>query len=243
MAKFSALLYGTLCYLFFGIVFLYAIAFVSNVIVPRTIDNGPPAPIWLAVAIDLVLMTIFALQHSVMARQGFKRWWTKFVAPAVERSTYVLAASLALALLVWEWRPIPQPVWQITDPVWSNTVLALSLIGWGMVVFSTFLLNHFELFGLAQVARNFRGREAAPPRMHTPSLYRFVRHPIYLGFILAFWAAPIMSVGHLMFAAVTTAYIYVGILLEERDLISFFGDEYRRYRARVPMLIPWRRPL
>jgi len=238
MTRFIAFLYGIICYLVFGVVFLYAIAFVSNVIVPRTIDVGPSAPLRQAVIIDLVLMSIFALQHSVMARQGFKRWWTKFVPPAVERSTYVLAASLALALLVWQWRPIPHLVWRVNDPLWGSVLLAVSLLGWVMVVFSTFLIDHFELFGLTQVVQNLRGRQAMAPKMRTPLLYRFVRHPIYLGFILAFWVAPIMTVGHLMFAAVTTAYILVGIALEERDLITLFGDEYRQYSARVPMLIP-----
>ena len=242
MTRFAGFLYGILCYLVFAVVFLYAIAFVSNVIVPRTIDDGPPAPTWAAVVIDLALMSVFALQHSVMARQGFKRWWTKIVPPPVERSTYVLASSLALALLVWQWRPIPHLAWRITDPGWGNAILALSLIGWVMVVTSTFLISHFELFGLTQVTQNLLGREAPPAKLRTPLFYRFVRHPIYLGFVLAFWAAPVMSLGHLMFAAVTTTYIYVGILLEERDLVDFFGDEYRRYRARVPMLIPWRLP-
>ena len=243
MSRLISLLYGIVCYLIFGVVFLYAIAFVSNVIVPRTIDDGPPAPLWQAVLIDLVLMSVFALQHSVMARQGFKRWWTRFVAPAIERSTYVLAASLALALLVWQWRPIPHLVWRVSDPSWGNAILALSLLGWVMVVLSTFLINHFELFGLSQVTQNLLGRHPAAPHMRTPLLYRFVRHPIYLGFVLAFWSAPVMSVGHLMFAAVTTAYILVGIALEERDLIAIFGDEYRHYKARVPMLLPWRWPL
>ena len=238
MTKLIAFLYGIICYLIFGVVFLYAIAFVSNVIVPRTIDDGPPAPAWTAVIVDLILMSIFAIQHSVMARQGFKRWWTKLVPEPVERSTYVLAASLALALLVWEWRPIPHLVWRVTDPVLGNLLLALSLFGWLMVVVSTFLINHFELFGLAQVTHHLQGRKAPPPKMRTPMLYRFVRHPIYLGFILAFWVAPVMTVGHLMFAAVTTTYILVGIVLEERDLIAVFGDEYRRYRDRVPALFP-----
>ncbi len=224
-------------------VFLYAIAFVANVIVPVTIDNGPPAPAGLAALIDLALMSVFALQHSVMARQGFKRWWTRLVPPPIERSTYVLAASLALALLIWQWRPIPHLVWRISDPLFGDLILALSLLGWLMVAASTFLINHFELFGLAQVTRHLLGRTAAAPRLRTPLFYRFVRHPLYLAFIVAFWAAPVMTVGHLLFAAVTTAYIFVGIALEERDLIAFFGDEYRRYRARVPMLFPWRWPV
>ena len=243
MTRAMAFLYGVLCYLFFGAVFLYAIAFVENVIVPRTIDDGPPAPLAVAVAIDLVLMSVFALQHSVMARQGFKRWWTKFVPPSVERSTYVLASNLALGLLVWQWRPIPHLVWRVSDPFWGGALLVLSVLGWVMVVASTFLINHFELFGISQVTHNLLGGGAEAPKMRTPLFYRFVRHPIYLGFVIAFWAAPVMTVGHLMFAAVTTLYILVGIALEERDLIGIFGDEYRHYRTRVPMLIPWRKPL
>lgn len=243
MTRLLAFLYGIACYLFFGLVYLYTMAFISNVIVPITIDDGPPAPIAEAVVIDLALMVVFALQHSVMARQGFKRWWTKFVPPSVERSTYVLASSLALALLVWQWRPIPHPVWRITDPAWGNAVLSLALIGWIMAGLSTFLISHFELFGLAQVARNLIRREPAASQFRAPLFYRFVRHPLYLGFALAFWAAPVMTVGHLLFAVVTTAYIFVGIALEERDLVAVFGEEYRRYKARVPMLIPWRKPL
>lgn len=242
MSRYIAFLYGMLCYLVFGVVFLYSIGFVTNLIVPTTIDRGMSAPVIPALAIDLVLLSIFAIQHSVMARQGFKRWWTQFVSKSVERSTYVLTASLALALLLWQWRPIPQLVWQVGDPVWANLLTALSLLGFAMVVFSTFLINHFELFGLSQVTHNLQGHEMPPPRMRTPLLYRVVRHPIYLGFVLAFWAAPVMSAGHLIFAAMTTGYILVGIVLEERDLVGFFGDEYRRYQAKVPMLIPGMKP-
>src|SRR5215469_166091 len=183
MSRYIAFLYGMLSYLVFGVVFLYSIAFVTNLVVPITIDRGAPAPVMQALLIDLVLLSIFAIQHSVMARQGFKLWWTQFVSKSVERSTYVLVASLALALLLWQWRPIPQIVWQVGNPVWGNLLIAVSLIGFAMVVFSTFLINHFELFGLSQVAHNFKGQEIPPPKMRTPLFYRFVRHPIYLGFI------------------------------------------------------------
>jgi protein-S-isoprenylcysteine O-methyltransferase Ste14 len=176
-----------------------------------------------------------------MARRQFKQWWKKFVPPAVERSTYVLFASLALVLLFWQWRPLPPVIWHIADPRAAMAVTCLSLVGWLLVLTSTFLINHFELFGLQQVANNLAGRQMAAPRFRTPLFYRFVRHPIYLGFIIAFWAAPVMTAGHLLFAAVTTAYILVGILLEERDLVDLFGDDYRRYRAQVAMLMPWRR--
>jgi protein-S-isoprenylcysteine O-methyltransferase Ste14 len=245
MARFIAFLYGVLCYLAFGVSFLYAIAFVSGVAVPTTIDIGKPAPVPQAAIIDLLLMSVFAIQHSVMARQGFKRWWTRIVPQPVERSTYVLASSLALGLLLWQWRPIPVIVWWIHNPVFANIVLVLALIGWVMVAVSTFLINHLELFGLAQVAHHFARQPMPEAKFRTPLFYRFVRHPIYLGFVLAFWAAPMMTVGHLLFAVVTTLYILVGIALEERDLIAFFGDDYRRYKTRVPMLLPlpWRKRL
>jgi protein-S-isoprenylcysteine O-methyltransferase Ste14 len=176
-----------------------------------------------------------------MARKQFKQWWTQFVPAPIERSTYVLFTSLALILLFWQWRPMPTPVWQIGDASVAMAVTALSLVGWLVVLTSTFLINHFELFGLQQVVNNLAGRSAAAPRFRTPLYYKFVRHPIYLGFIIAFWAAPTMTVGRLLFAAVTTAYIFVGIFLEERDLVDLFGDEYRRYRERVSMLVPWRK--
>ena len=243
MTRVVGFVYGIACYLFFAIVFLYFIAFVSNVIVPRTIDDGPPAPAWAAALIDFALIALFALQHSVMARQGFKRWWTRWVPPSVERSTYVLASTLALALLIWQWRPIPHLVWHVADPLWGNALLALALLGWLLVGASTFLIDHFDLFGLAQVTRPLLGREARPPKLRTPLLYRLVRHPLYLAFLIAFWATPVMTVGHLLFAALTTTYIVAGVSLEERDLIAVFGQEYRQYKARVPMLLPWRRPL
>jgi methanethiol S-methyltransferase len=243
MTRFIAFAYGLLCYAAFGASFVYAIGFVSGLVVPTTIDIGKSAPLTAAVIIDMLLMSVFAIQHSVMARRGFKAWWTKMVSPAIERSTYVLASSLALALLIWQWRPIPALVWQIANPMAAELVMALAIIGWVLVVSSTFLISHFELFGLSQVASHLTGQPIPEQKFRTPLFYRFVRHPIYLGFALAFWAAPTMTAGHLLFAAVTTAYILVGISLEERDLIHFFGDEYRRYRERVPMLLPWRKPL
>jgi protein-S-isoprenylcysteine O-methyltransferase Ste14 len=245
IARFVAFIYGFASYAIFFVAFLYAIGFVSGLMVPKTIDKpidtGAAAPLPEAIIIDLVLMSVFAIQHSVMARKQFKQWWTQFVPKPVERSTYVLLSSLPLVLLFWQWRPIPTVVWEITSPVIAMTILGLSLIGWLIVLTSTFLINHFELFGLHQVANNLTGRPMPAPRFRTPLYYKFVRHPIYLGFIIAFWAAATMTAGHLLFAAVTTAYIFVGIFLEERDLVDLFGDDYRRYKDRVSMVLPWRR--
>jgi protein-S-isoprenylcysteine O-methyltransferase Ste14 len=239
--RLSAFLYGLVAYLVFFVSFLYAIGFVSGSVVPKTIDSGEAAPAAGAVVVNILLMSVFAVQHSVMARRQFKQWWTQYVPKSVERSTYVLFASLALILLFWYWRPIPTVVWQIDNPQIAIAVSCLSMVGWLIVLTSTFLINHFELFGLHQVASNLSGRPMPAPRFRTPLFYKFVRHPIYLGFMIAFWAAPTMTIGHLLFAGVTTAYILVGILLEERDLVDLFGDDYRRYKERVSMLVPWRR--
>jgi methanethiol S-methyltransferase len=241
VGRIIAFLYGIVAYVMFFITFLYSIGFVEDLVVPKTIDGGSAGPTAQALIVNLVLMSIFAIQHSVMARPQFKQWWTKFIPPSVERTTYVLLASLALALLLWQWQPMPAVAWHIADAHVAMTITCVSFVGWLIVLTSTFLINHFELFGLHQVANNLVGRSMPAPRFRTPLFYHFVRHPIYLGFIVAFWAAPTMTVGHLLFAAVTTTYIFVGIWLEERDLIDFFGDEYRRYRERVSMLLPWRK--
>jgi methanethiol S-methyltransferase len=239
--RFFGLLYGLVAYLtFFGTI-LYAIGFVTGLVVPKTIDTGTTVPLTEALIVNVLLMSLFAVQHSVMARRQFKEWWTQYVPKSIERSTYVLLASLALVLLFWQWRPIPTVVWHIANPALATAVLGVSLIGWVVVFASTFMINHFELFGLHQVANNLTGRPMPQARFRTPMLYKVVRHPIYLGFIIAFWAAPTMTAGHLLFAAVTTAYIFVGIALEEHDLIELFGDEYRRYRERISMLLPWRK--
>ncbi len=241
MSRLAALLYGVLSYAFFLVTFLYAIGFVTGLVVPKTIDSGPAVPFAQALMVNLVLLTVFALQHSVMARPQFKRWWTRFVPDAIERPTYVLFATLALALICWQWRPLPEIVWQVSNPWAANALTGLSLVGFLIVLLSTFMINHFELFGLQQVVFNLTGKTLTPATFKTPGFYRLVRHPIYFGFIVAFWATPMMTQGHLLFAAVTTAYILVGIMLEERDLTAVFGDDYRRYRERVSMLIPfWR---
>jgi methanethiol S-methyltransferase len=241
IGRLVAFLYGAASYVVFFLTFLYAIGFVSGLLVPKAINTGTVVPLTEALVVNVLLMSIFAVQHSVMARKQFKQWWMQYVPKSVERSTYVLLASLALVLLFWQWRPLPMVVWQTGDPLVAKAVLALAFAGWLVVLTSTFLINHFELFGLHQVANNLAGRPMPAPRFRTPVLYKLVRHPIYLGFIIAFWAAPTMTVGHLLFAAVTTAYIFVGIALEERDLVDLFGDEYRRYKQRVSMLVPWRK--
>jgi protein-S-isoprenylcysteine O-methyltransferase Ste14 len=234
-------LFGAVAYLVFLGAFLYAIGFVEGMVVPKGIDDGTVVSALEALIVNLLLMSLFAVQHSIMARQAFKQWWTQFVPHSVERSVYVLLASLALILLFWQWRPMRGIVWEVADPAAATALIALSFVGWLLVLTSTFLINHFELFGLHQVAANLAGKTLPEPRFKTPVLYKIVRHPIYLGFIVAFWAAPVMTVGHLLFAAVTTAYIFVGIFLEERDLVGLFGEEYKRYRAQVGMLIPFRR--
>jgi methanethiol S-methyltransferase len=241
MGRFIAFLYGIIAYAVFLISFLYAIGFVENLIVPKTIDGGSAGPVLEAVIINLVLMSLFAVQHSVMARRQFKAWWTRFVPASVERTTYVLLASLLLLLLFWQWRPMPAAIWQVNDAQLASAITGLSFVGWLIVLTSTFLINHFELFGLHQVVNNLAGRPMPVARFRVPLYYKFVRHPLYLGFIIAFWAAPTMTAGRLLFAAVTTAYIVVGALLEEQDLVAVFGDEYRRYRERVSMLVPWRK--
>ena len=239
---FVALLYGIVAYVFFLATFSYAVAFIGGFLAPKTIDSGAAGPLGEAVAVNLLLLGVFAVQHSVMARRGFKRWWTRIVPPAVERSTYVLAATLALALLLWQWRPIPEPViWRVENPLAVQALAAVFWLGWAILLLATFLINHFELFGLHQPFARLIGREIPQAEFRTPYLYRYVRHPIYLGFVLGMWAAPVMSAGHLLFAAGATGYILVGIWFEERDLIAQFGEHYRRYRTQVGMLLPFRR--
>lgn len=241
MSRIAALIYGLLSYAFFFVTFLYAIGFVTGLAVPKTIDSGPVGPFAEALIVNLALLTIFALQHSVMARPAFKRWWTCFVPEPVERPTYVLFATIALALLLWQWRPMPDVVWQVKDPVAALMLTGLSLAGFLIVLLSTFMINHFELFGLQQVVYHLTGKTMTPATFRTPGFYKLVRHPIYFGFLVAFWATPVMTQGHLLFATANTAYILIGIMLEERDLMAVFRDDYRRYRERVSMLVPfWR---
>jgi len=233
-----AAVYGLVCYAVFLGSFLYSIGFVGNFIVPRSIDSDPSVAVPEALVVNLMLLGLFAVQHSVMARPGFKAVWTRIVPRTVERSTYVLLSSLLLALLCWQWQAIPTVVWDVSSPVPRAFLLALFALGWLIVLLSTFMINHFDLFGLRQVYLRLRGLDYTPLSFTQRALYKFVRHPIMLGFVIAFWATPHMSVGHLLFSIATTAYIFVGIFLEERDLMKFHGAEYGAYRAQVPMLLP-----
>lgn len=236
--RWLAVIYGVVAYAIFFAAFLWSTAFVGDFVVAKTINSGPAGPLVTAIIVDTLLLGVFAIQHSVMARPAFKAWWTRFVPPPVERSTYVLAASLALLLLMSQWRPMPEVVWSVPAGLATTVVWALFWLGWATVLLSTFLINHFDLFGLRQVWAYRRRREIPPSDFRTPLFYRVVRHPLYLGFIISFFAAPTMTQGRLFFAVATTAYVLIAIQLEERDLIAHFGDRYRDYRAKVGMLLP-----
>jgi len=235
--------YGVTSYVVFLVAFCYAIGFVGDIVVPRTVDHSiDGASFVVALVINTLLLGLFGVQHSVMARPAFKRWWTNFVPPVIERSTYVLLASLVLLLLYWQWRTMPTVIWQVDQPVAHALLWALCAAGWATVLAATFMINHFELFGLRQVFAAWRGSPDSETGFRANLLYRLVRHPLMLGFLVAFWATPVMTAGHLLFAVGTTGYILIALQLEERDLIAALGDDYRTYRDRVPMLVPGLRP-
>ena len=235
--------YGVLCYAIFLATFLYALGFIGGFGTPTTLDGPARGPLALSLAIDAGLLALFAVQHSVMARGWFKERWTRIVPPPIERSTYVLLSSLALLLMFWQWRPLGGVVWSVSDPLGRAIVWSLFGFGWALVLVSTFLINHFDLFGLRQVWLALRGRPYTFLTFRTPGPYRLVRHPLYVGWLFAFWMTPRMTSAHLLFAIMTTAYILVAIRLEERDLVRAHGGAYEQYRQRVPMLIPFsRRP-
>jgi protein-S-isoprenylcysteine O-methyltransferase Ste14 len=231
-------LYGTAAYVLFLATFTYMIGFVINFAVPKSIDMGHVDPIGQAIVINVVLLSLFAIQHTIMARLAFKKWWTQFVSPAIERSIFVLITSLILLLMNWQWSPLPKHIWDVQGSGGRTALYAVSFAGWGLVLYATCLINHFDLFGLRQVWLYFKGREYSGVEFKETVLYSWVRHPIMLGFIIAFWATPDMTQGHLLFAAVTTAYIFVGIQIEERTLLALHGEDYRRYRERVSMITP-----
>lgn len=238
MNRILAFSYGTLCYVIFLATFLYAIAFIGNIGVAHTIDGEPQRPLGQALAINLLLLGLFAVQHSVMARPAFKRWWTRFIPKPVERSTYVLFSSAALLLLFHAWQPMGGVVWEVQHPIGRGVLYSLFAGGWLLVLIATFLINHFDLFGLRQVWLYLRGRDYTPLAFKTPGLYRHVRHPLYVGWLFTFWATPTMTIAHLVFALATTAYILIAIRFEERDLVGVHGQAYADYRQQVPMLVP-----
>lgn len=239
MSRAFTLLFAIVAYAIFFATFLYLICFVGNLpFAPVTVDRGPGVPVASALMIDIALIALFGLQHSIMARQGFKRAWTRVVPRESERSVYVLAASAALLVLMFLWRPIGGFAWEVTNPALSTVLMVLFGLGWLLVLVSTFLINHFELFGLQQAWLHVTRREATPPQFRQPLFYKIVRHPLYLGFFLAFWATPFMSYGHLLLAAGMSVYMRIAIRYEERDLVHLFGSDYEDYRSRVGMLTP-----
>ena len=238
MGRVLAFIYGLIAYAAFLAAILYAIGFLGRWVVPKHIDGGPAGPVGQAIVVNVLLLLLFAIQHTIMARPAFKTWWTRLVPTPIERSTFVLFASLLLLVLYWQWRAMPTIVWVIENPQVRGALIALSLAGWAVVFYSSFLIDHFDLFGLRQVFFYLCGRPYEHPSYMERSLYRLIRHPLMAGFIIAFWATPTMSQGHLLFAAVASAYIFFGTMMEERDLVKLLGDDYRRYRKRTPMILP-----
>jgi len=238
MGKVFAFVYGLAVYCLFVAVFLYAVGFVADWLVPKSIDSGEPGDLAASLLVNAALLAVFAIQHSMMARPGFKAWWTTIVPSSLERSTYVLLSDLALALLFWQWQPLPDVVWHVEDPAGAMALRGLSALGWLMALASTFAISHFDLFGLRQVYLYLRDERYRQVDFRLVGLYKLVRHPLMLGFIIAFWATPHMTVGHLFFAVATTLYIFIALQLEERDLLAHFGEKYREYKKQVPMILP-----
>ena len=239
MKKILIILYGIVAYIIFLVAFLYAIGFVGNFWVPKGIDSGIETSTTEALLINIALMSLFAVQHSVMARPAFKKWITKYISPAIERSTYVLLSSLALLLMYWQWQPLTTVVWEVENTM-AMVLTVTFFLGWTIVFLSTFMISHFELFGLTQIYQNFKDEKLSYPIFQVNLFYKIVRHPIMLGFIIAFWATPLMTLGHLLFAVVTTAYIFVAVkFLEEKDLKKLIGKDYEEYQKNVPMIIPF----
>ena len=239
MKKSFFLVYGILCYVIFFVTFLYTVGFISSWVVPKHIDSAPQSSLGFALLVNASLLGIFALQHSIMARPAFKKWWANFVPAIIERSTYVIVSSLCLVLLFWQWQPIGGIIWEIKNPTTQLLLKLLSMVGFGIVLVSTFLINHFDLFGLRQVWLYFTGKEYFQISFKMPFVYKYVRHPLYFGFVVAFWAAPTMTAAHLFFALIMTVYIIIAIQFEEKDLIQYFGATYLQYRKSAPMLIPF----
>ncbi len=238
MSKLFTVIYGLAAYLVFFAWFLYAVGFMANFVVPKSIDSGPTAPLGQALFVDLLLVGLFAVQHSVMARQGFKAWWTRIIPAVVERSTYVLLSSALLFFIFWQWQPLPGVVWSIESRIVSTALWAVFCVGWATVFLSAVIIDHFDLFGLRQVYLYARGKQYTSPVFKVAAFYKYVRHPLLVGFIIAFWATPLMTIGHLLFAIATTAYMRLAIQLEERDLAQVHGGAYEAYRRQVPMLVP-----
>lgn len=240
MKKSIIFFYGIVAYLIFLIAFVYAIGFLGNIIVPKSIDSGTETTLLSSIVVNIVLLSVFALQHSIMARPAFKKWVVTIISPAIERSTYILLSSLTLLLIYWQWQPITTIVWEVKNEMVSIVLKTIFFLGWLIVLLSTFMINHFELFGLAQIFDNLKNIQTPNPKFQTNYLYKIVRHPIMLGFIIAFWATPIMTVGHLLFTIVTTIYILMAVkYLEEKDLRKFIGERYETYQKEVPMVIPF----